>query len=136
MVDGPVDEAGIAVADGIQTLVDGAEDGFVELAFVRVHHEHLGAHHRNQGQSTGSGHNHDDGHDPTQLLEHHASRAFDHGQRQEHGQHGQGGSDNRKRHFLRGMHGGFLRLLAAFDVGRDVFQDHDGIVHNHTDGNG
>ena len=34
----PIDKSGIGVADGIQTLVDGAEDSLVELALVRVHH--------------------------------------------------------------------------------------------------
>ena len=136
MVHSPIDQFRITVANGFQAFVNRSENRLVKLSFMWVFHQNLRAHHRHQSQSAAGGNNHDDGDNPTQLTEHHTCNTFNHGQGQKHRQHGQGGSNNRKRDLLGSMNRSFFRLLTFIYMRRDILQDHNGIVHYHTDSDG
>ena len=136
MAHAPADQAAVSARDAVQHLVDRGEEDPVELAVVVAVVQHLGAHHRNQRQGGRRGDDHDDGDHPAHLLEDDAHQAAHHGQRQEDAEHGQRGSDDGDTDLGRAVDRRLLRLFAAFEVGGHVLEDHDGVVHHHTDGDG
>ena len=136
VVHAPGDEAGIAGRKTVQELIDGCKQEIVELAGFAARREQQGAQHGHQGESRRGGHDHDDAHNPAQLPEHDTRHAIDHGKRQEHAQHGEGGCNNGNTHLGGAVHGGFLGFLSTLDVGSHILQYHNGIVHHHTHGNG
>ena len=131
---GPADEACIPCGDGIQGLVDGSEEPLIELVLTLLPAKELGAEHGHQCKGGCGGHHHDDGHDPSELLEHHARHALDHGQGQEDAEHGKGGCDDGYTHFGGAVDGCLGGLLSPFDVGGHVLQHHDCIIHHHAYG--
>ena len=94
-------------------------------------HRHWG-----EGECGERGDGHDDTHHPAELLEQYACHARNHGQREEHGNHGECGCDNGNGNLLCGMHSRLLRRRPSFNVRRHVLQYHNGIVHDVTDGDG
>ena len=106
------------------------------LTGLRLETQELRTEHRNEGEGSDSGDDHDDAGDPSELLEHDSGHTLDHGQRHEHGKHGQCGSDDGYTHLLGRMHGSFLRLCTTLKMRRDVLKHHNGIVDHHTDGYG
>ena len=69
-------------------------------------------------------------------MEHDTRHTIEHRQRYEHSHEHEGGSDDRYPYFVRRIDSRLMRVFTTFDVAGDILQDHDGIVHNHTDGDG
>ena len=101
---------------------------------LRLEAQELRAEHRDERKRTDSRHDHDDADDPSELLEHETCHTLDHGQREEHGKHCQCRRDYRDTHLLGRMHRRLLWLRTSLQMCRDVLQHHDGVVHDHTDG--
>ena len=108
----------------------------MELSCLRLEAEELRTEHRNKGKRTDCRDNHDDTCNPSELLEHHTGHTLDHGKRHEHREHCKGRRNNRDTHLLCCMHGRFLWLGTLLQMCRDVLENHDRVVHNHTDRNG
>ena len=85
----PADKAGITAGDSVQDLVHWAEHNSVRLVVhgLVVHEE--GAQGGHQGKGRRRGHYHDDGNNPSKLLEHDSGHTCNHGKGQEHAQHGE-----------------------------------------------
>ena len=107
----------------------------MQLSCLRLEAQELRAEHRDQGERTDGRNDHDDTCDPSQLLEHESGQTLYHGKREEHGKHGQGRSNNGDTHLLGRMDSSLLRFRTSFKVSRNVLQNHDGIIHHHTDRN-
>ena len=132
----PGNQPGITGGNLVQEAVDRVEDEVIEFTALVLVLKQDGAHHRDQGQGRGRGNDHDDADDEAQLLEHNTGHTGHHGQREEHAEHRQGRRNNGDTDLRRAVDGCFLRFLTPFEVRRHILQDHDGIVHDHTDCNG
>ena len=132
----PCNDPGIALRNHLQEPVDGIENQMVQFSAVILIGQQDGTHHRHQRQGRCRRNDHDNAHDPAQLLEHDARHTGNHRQRDEHAQHRERRGDNRNTHFGSTVYGSFLGFFAPFQVGSHVLQNHDSIVHHHTDGNG
>ena len=128
----PGDETGVAAGDAVQDLVDRVEEEVIDLAALVLVLQQLRAEHRDQGQGGRGGHYHNDGHNPSELLEHYAGHTADHCKGQEDAEHRQGGGDDRDTDFGSAVDGRLGRFFAPFKVRRNVLEDHYGVVHDHT----
>ena len=115
-------------------LLDNQITIFIHLNGLRL--QQLGAKHRHKGDSHQSGGTADDRHDPTQLLEQDTGDTRQHRQRHEHRTDHQRRGDHGYPHLVRRIDGRLTRVRASVDMRGDVLQDHNGIVHHHTHGNG
>ena len=106
----------------------------VHMHFLRF--EQLGAEHRSQRDSDKGRGTTNDRHNPSEFMEHDTRHTIEHRQRYEHSHEHEGGSDDRYPYFVRRIDSRLMRVFTTFDVAGDILQDHDGIVHNHTDGDG
>ena len=61
----------------------------MQLAVLRIGPEHLGAKHRYEGKGGGGGDNHNDAHNPSELLEHNSHHTLHQSKRQEYAEHSQ-----------------------------------------------
>ena len=100
---------------------------------LRLEAQELRTKHRNEGQRTDCGNDHDDAGYPSELLEHQTGHTLDHGKRKEHREHGESRSNYGNTHLLSRMHCSLLRLRSSFKMRRDVLENHDGVIDDHTD---
>ena len=133
---GPTKEARVARIKGVEGALDGAIERSEELRGFTLQTQQARAKHRREREGGHGGNDHDDAHHPAQLLEEYTRHARDHRQGEEDGDHRQRGSDDGDGHLVRAVHSRLRRRRAALNVRRDVLQDHDGVVHHHTDGDG
>ena len=98
--------------------------------------QHLRAEHWREREGGHRGNRHDDTHHPSELLEEHTRHTAHHRQREEHGNHGERRSNNGYSHLVRSVDGSLLRRRPSLDVRGDVFEHHNGIIHNVTNGDG
>ena len=131
---GPAEQSRVARVEGVESALDGVIKRAEGLGRFALQAQQTRAKHRRQREGSHGGNDHDDAHHPAQLFEEHAGHARDHRQGEEHGDHRQRGGDDRDGHLVCAMYSRLRRRRAALDVGRNVLQDHDGVVHHHTDG--
>ena len=132
----PVQAAFIPVVQRVQRMQDGRVQLQEELALLLLQAQELRTHHGGERKGRDGRDGHDDAHHPAQLMEQHTRHAADHGQWEEHGNHGEGRGDDGDGHLVGGMDGCLLGFRTALDVSGHVLQHHDGIVHHVTDGDG
>ena len=72
----------------------------------------------------------DDG--DTEFLEHHAGHAAGKCDRQEYGDRGQRGGDNCTDDLAGALGAGIHTVVAVRSIGKDVLQNNDGVIHDHT----
>ena len=89
--------------------------------------------HRGQRYCRHGRHADHDRDDPSQLAEQDTGHTRDHGQRQEHRNNHQRSGDDRQPHLIGTVDCRLAGARTAFDMCRDVFEHHDGVVHHHTD---
>ena len=75
MDDRPRDYLGVPSGEFVKTILNRIEYRPVKLPCLGACLEHPGAKHRDKGEGRGRGDDHDDTHDPAQLLEHDASHS-------------------------------------------------------------
>ena len=149
MLEAPTEEVGVSGLDGIEGFADsvlvsdalGSFLGFCFLAGLLGEEEglflkHLGREHGNKGDSCGSGDAYHDGNNPAEFLHEDTHHAGQHGEGDEYGHKHKGGGDNGGPYLVGGTDSRFAWRFTAFYVFGDVLQHHNGVVHNHTDGNG
>ena len=91
-------------------------------------------HHRRQGEGHKSRDDHRAGHRHRELGKEPAGRTFLKGQRQKDGHQRNRDGDDRKADFRHRLVGRFHRRHAFLDMAENIFQDHDGVIHHHADG--
>ena len=116
MVHAPGNETSVTGRNGIQGLVHGNKDGLENLVVIGLVVHEEGAQHGDQRKGRRGGHNHDDGHNVTQLTEHDTGHARHHGEGHEHAQHGERGGNNGDTHLGRAVDGGLLGFLSPLQV--------------------
>ena len=134
---GPRNDGCIPVVEVVKETVNRLE--YHTESLIRMHVvalEQLRRKHRRQRNSRQGGYRHDDGDHPTELPEHDTRHARHERKRQEHGNDRQCRHDDRQPHLVGTVYGRLLGRRALFHVGGDILQYHDGIVHDHTDGDG
>ena len=149
VAEAPAEEVGIGGLDGAEGAADGLIEGkeFLLLLGFGIETglfgeeeglllEHLGRGHGDEGDGGGGGDADHDGDNPAEFLEEDTHHAGQHGEGHEDGHKHQGGGDDGGPHLVGGADGGFAWALAAVDVLGDVFENHNGVVDDHTDGHG
>ena len=125
-----------AVGEGIKGLVEPAEKAQGGAGVVLVDLlEKRGAKRgdERQGHHHGQGHGRDDRHG--ELTIDHACGAAEEGHRHEHGRQHHGDADQRARDLSHRLDGGRLGIAPFFHHhALDVFDHHNGVVHQQTDG--
>ena len=94
--------------------------------------EDVGRHHRREHARDQQRRKHGKRRSPAELLEELAGHAAHEGRGQEHGDQREGGCDHRQADLVGRLHGRFKRRLAHAQVPHDVFDLHNGIVHQHA----
>ena len=136
MANSPVDFLLIPQVELVEPTLNRSIHFLEELALLLLQAQHLRAEHWCEGKGGNGGNRHDDTHHPSELFEEHTRHTTDHCQREEHGNHGERRGNNRYCHLVRSVNGCLLRRRPSLNVGGDVFEHHNGIIHNVTDGNG
>ena len=131
----PSEAAGIGFVKGLKSTLAGVIEAIVLLPFL-VGFEQLGAHRRRGRERDDHGDGHSRAEGDGELAEHAADNAA----------HQENGDENGDKRGTHGQHGeadfagtfesGFERRHALFEIAGDVFDDHDGVVHDEAGGDG
>ncbi len=136
VVHAAVENPSVDIVEFVEHALHGGIDALEQVALAVLQAQHAATQHGGERQRRRGGDNHHDGHHPSQLAEEHTRHARDQGEREKHRDEGEGRGDHTDGHLVGAMHGGLLGRRTAFDVGGDILQHHDGVVHHHTDGDG
>ncbi len=130
----PAQRAGVAGRKSVEKRAGGTEQ--MTLFFLRRMPQQAGRQHGREGQRhdgrNDNGHRQGDGEFAEQPPHHIAHEQ----QRNEHGDEREGEGDDGEADLPRALERGGERPLAGFDVARDVFDHHDGVVHHEAGGDG
>ena len=105
----------------------------LHTGFLRILLHNQRAEHRSKGQCSSHRNGQGDCYHPTHRLEQHSRHTLNHSQWKEHCQSGQGRSDNRHTHLLGCKNCSLLQARTSIDMGSDILQYHNRIIHDHTD---
>ena len=128
----PSKETRVSPVEGIEGSLYGRKYQSIQPSFFRIETQPLRTKHRRKRQSRHGGNYHNDADNPPQLTEQNTCHTGNQCQRQEHGQHGKGRSNNRNSNLIGTVYGCLFRSTSSLDVVRYVFKHHDSIVDNHT----
>ena len=130
-----VNYTAIPCIEFVEHALDRDVEYVIEYAVLLLQLEQLRTEHGSQGKCRHSRYRKDNTHHPAQLFEHdtHHTTSQRHGE--EHGNHRKRRSDNGDGHLIGSMDSSLLGVGTTLDVGSNVLQHHNSIVHHHTDGN-